>query len=62
MWQDRKYWAKNDEMFLGDKRRGSNPPEQFRGEYHKIQKKDQACEKALTRKLIDPEDRCKTKK
>ena len=46
--QDRKTWAKNDEMYLGDLKNEQNPPEPFRSEYHKQNKKDKVCDKAMT--------------
>jgi len=40
LWQNRKTWAKNDEMFLGDLETHENPADPFRSEYHKFEKKD----------------------
>ena len=40
-------------MFLGDLETHENPADPFRSEYHKFEKKDQVCEKAMTKQYLD---------
>jgi len=52
--EERKYWAKNDEMYLGDLKEAENPMEHFKKNRFIAKKKTDSFEKALTRAFIDP--------
>lgn len=62
MLQDRKFWSKNDEMYIGDTKDNQNPTDCFKTNRDITKRKKENLEKALTKAYIDPHNVCKTKK
>jgi hypothetical protein len=62
-WQDNKYWAKNDEMLLGDTKTGENPIDPFKKErvvFYK--KKHDNLSKAMTGNFVAKTVRVRSQK
>ena len=51
-WQDNKYWAKNDEMYLGDLKMSPNPPDDFKKDRVITKKKKENLTKAMTNNFV----------
>ena len=55
--QEQKFWAKPDEMWLGDKRTEQNPPDDFRKTYvPKPQRSRMVAGKAMTQDFTSAKD------
>ena len=62
MQQDQKYWAKNDEMYLGDMKTSQNPTDSFKSNKVPKKKKVNLYEKPLTQNFLEGNNNCPTKK